>query len=126
MSVPSSLSRYLLMPPTVTSHEGVTSTVEAVYRFDLDFPGFDGHFPGNPIVPGIVQIMLVVRTACHDSVGQLQGIKRCKFTRPVRPFECLKIVAEITDKETERFCKATLWVEDEPSAIMSLTVIMQP
>ena len=126
MSVATSLPQYLLAPPGVTARDKEGCIVEAEYNFTPDFPGFDGHFPDVPLVPGIVQIMAVVRTVCHDRIGHLKSVKRCKFSRPVRPMERLKIVAEITDKNTERHCKATLWAEGEPSASMSLVVAMQP
>ena len=125
MSVATSLPQYLLTPPGVTARVGAVSTVEAEYCFEPSFPGFEGHFPAKPIVPGIAQIMAVVHTVCHDRAGQLKNIKRCKFTRPVRPMEHLKILAEVTDNGTERHCKATLWADGEPSANISIIITMQ-
>ena len=110
---------------TVTAINGQTSTIEAVYVFRQDFPGFEGHFPANPILPGIAQIMAVVQTVCHDRAGSLLDIKRCKFTRPVRPLEHMKIVVEITEKEARLHCRATLFAEDESASTISLTVAMQ-
>ena len=34
-----------------------------LYRFSPSFPGFDGHFPGDPILPAFVQVMAAVSLA---------------------------------------------------------------
>jgi 3-hydroxymyristoyl/3-hydroxydecanoyl-(acyl carrier protein) dehydratase len=72
----------------------------AVYPFDHRFSlagGFpadsaflDGHFPGNPIVPGAVILgYLAARLAAVDLV--IAKVLRIKFTRPLRPDVPLEI-----------------------------------
>ena len=53
--------------------------------FDADFAGFEGHFPGNPIVPGVCLIELS-RVMAEQAAGLelvLQEISLCKFRHPV-------------------------------------------
>ena len=53
--------------------------------FDADFAGFEGHFPGNPIVPGVCLIELS-RVLGEQAAGRdliLEEISLCKFRRPV-------------------------------------------
>jgi len=53
--------------------------------FDPDFAGFEGHFPGNPIVPGVCLIELS-RVLAEQAAGReltLREISLCKFRRPI-------------------------------------------
>lgn len=54
-----------------------------------DSPVYEGHFPGQPIAPGVANIQMIKELA--ESVLQQQltivGIKQCKFLKPVRPDE---------------------------------------
>jgi 3-hydroxyacyl-[acyl-carrier-protein] dehydratase len=59
------------------------------YLFAPGFPGFSGHFPGNPILPAIVQLMTVVSFA-SERAGiplKLAGVATAKFLSPIRPGE---------------------------------------
>lgn len=58
-----------------------------IYVIPADFPAFEGHFPGNPLLPGVCQCSL-----CADALGRLNGrpmeiesISRSKFIAPIRP-----------------------------------------
>jgi 3-hydroxymyristoyl/3-hydroxydecanoyl-(acyl carrier protein) dehydratase len=64
----------------------------AEFVFPPDFVGFAGHFPGNPVLPGIAQIMAVLHT-CGPGL-RLHAVKDCKFLRPVIPDERLSITAK--------------------------------
>ena len=69
--------------------------VLAKVRIDTDSPWFDGHFPGDPTLPGIGQLGMV-----SDAVGRLLGneysvigLSRVKFRRRIGPGEILHIHA---------------------------------
>jgi len=56
-------------------------------RFAVDHPAAQGHFPGNPIIPGAV---LLSEALCAIEAGSGVGLSPCrvrsvKFVRPVRP-----------------------------------------
>lgn len=61
-----------------------------------DFPPFSGHFPGNPILPGIAQIALITEIVNRaDASGYgLDTVKRVKFLAPALPEKQLS--AEVT------------------------------
>ena len=53
--------------------------------FDAGFRGFEGHFEGNPIVPGVCLIELV-RVHAESVLGkvlEVSAIRNCRFRRPV-------------------------------------------
>jgi len=51
-----------------------------------DHPAFDGHFPHNPILPGVVQIDWALRLAVLH-LGSKDGTRdyQVKFQRPIVP-----------------------------------------
>jgi len=71
----------------------------------LDHPAFAGHFPGTPILPGV----LLLDTALQ-AIAQASGIAldRCeissvKFLSPANPGDALLIQHEISASGTIRF-----------------------
>jgi 3-hydroxyacyl-[acyl-carrier-protein] dehydratase len=64
-------------------------TASRTFRFAPDFPGFDGHFPGAPILPAIVQIQAVVAVASGmaGTPLRLAAVEAAKFLSPIRPGE---------------------------------------
>ena len=72
-------------------------TVQKSYIFTDDFIGFDGHFPGYPILPAFIQ-MLIALTLVEELYGKglnLMTVKNAKFHIPIRPnremeVECTK------------------------------------
>lgn len=58
-----------------------------------DHPAYAGHFPGQPILPGVVLLdaalhALAARHTLQSTAGQ---IKSAKFLSPVRPGESLTL-----------------------------------
>lgn len=72
--------------------------VDVICRIPADHPALEGHFPGNPIVPGVVLLELVQRQACalagfHDGPVRWQ---RIKFLRPIKPEQPIRLHIEGT------------------------------
>lgn len=64
-----------------TAAEEYTCSIE----FDPAFPGFEGHFEGNPIVPGACLIELA-RVHAESALGcqlKTEEISQCRFRSPV-------------------------------------------
>jgi 3-hydroxyacyl-[acyl-carrier-protein] dehydratase len=68
-------------------------------------PWFSGHFPGDPILPGIAILAMVRDAIIHheserDRKVRITGIKRVRFRQPVRPGEALTISLSLSLQET--------------------------
>ncbi|AFS77296.1 (3R)-hydroxymyristoyl-[acyl-carrier-protein] dehydratase FabZ [Gottschalkia acidurici 9a] len=68
-------------------------------------PFFQGHFPGNPLMPGVLiveamaQVGTVVLMSLEEYRGKLAvfaGIDKVRFKKQVRPGDTLKIEVELT------------------------------
>jgi 3-hydroxyacyl-[acyl-carrier-protein] dehydratase len=72
---------------------------------------FQGHFPGQPVMPGVIQVEALAQTmgiyvakqpGFGDRIGLFAGIDVCRFKRVVSPGDTLRL--EITmDKLGGRF-----------------------
>lgn len=78
--------------------------VVARWRITGDEPWLAGHFPGNPIVPGVLQVEALAQAgaiavlASDSGAGRLPvlgGVEDVRFRRPVRPGDELRLEVEI-------------------------------
>jgi 3-hydroxyacyl-[acyl-carrier-protein] dehydratase len=74
---------------------------EATIIAPLDHPCYAGHFPGNPIVPGVVLLDLIV-----DAVkrGAPRAIDHVKFHRAVKPGEAFTLRYELSGPQLTFRC----------------------
>ncbi|MCP9455004.1 MAG: hypothetical protein NNA18_02695 [Nitrospira sp.] len=75
---------------------------ERTVTIGFDHPSIAGHFPGRPIVPGVVILGEVLETIrlTEPDLNTVIGIPVAKFTSPLKPGECL--VIEVTRMAPER------------------------
>ncbi len=83
-----------------------TSAVGVKYVRDDEF-WCDGHFPGNPIMPGVLQIEALAQTACYvafkrvspeernNMLGYFTTMERIKFSHMVHPGDKLELHVEL-------------------------------
>lgn len=97
-------------------------TVVRRYRFAPGFIGFSGHFPGNPILPAIVQVCAVVSLAEEEGgkTLRLAAVRSAKFLSPIRPDEEVSIRYRRRVDSGEDICDATLSVAGKTSAAFQL------
>lgn len=84
---------------------------ETTVCFGDDHPAFAGHFPGRPIVPGVLLLDAAVHAAQQarraagrgDAAAPACEIGSAKFLSPVAPGETLTICLETTATGAVRF-----------------------
>jgi 3-hydroxymyristoyl/3-hydroxydecanoyl-(acyl carrier protein) dehydratase len=64
----------------------------------VDHPAADGHFPGNPIIPGAVLLREIIA-----AIGDCQIIRSAKFHHPVRPGDTLEVSWTVEESREVRF-----------------------
>ena len=85
---------------------GLRTTAENEYvctmEFDPAFTGFEGHFEGNPIVPGVCLIE-AARVIAEEATGQSTKtlkIAQCRFRRPILAGESADVTIKFADTPT--------------------------
>ena len=65
------------------------------FAIPADHPCLPGHFPGRPLVPGVVRVERVVE-AIEAAPGPLDGLRlpQVKFLQPLRPGEQARVELE--------------------------------
>jgi len=87
----------------VVSIEG--NKLVALKNVSINEPFFQGHFPGVPIMPGVLQLEAMAQVAGilmlnqPDSIGKpayFMSAENVKWRKPVRPGDTMVIDAELT------------------------------
>lgn len=67
----------------------------ATFVFPSCYAGFRGHFPGDPVLPGVcmIEAVLAVLAAAQEAPVRLAGVTSAKWLAPVRPDEVLEVQA---------------------------------
>ena len=118
LDIPQALDRLCyrfpsLLVDSILEHEPGRRLV-AVKNVTVDEEFFQGHFPGNPVMPGVLVLEAMAQVAGIALLGvvpdkekkllYLSGVDRCRFRRPVVPGDQLRIEAEIMSLKT-KVCK---------------------
>jgi 3-hydroxyacyl-[acyl-carrier-protein] dehydratase len=93
---------FVFVRELVASEPGVSATCHTF--FNEDDPMFAGHFPGNPLVPGVILTEALAQTAGIAAASGfaenerplflLSAIRGMKFLRAARPMENIELHAE--------------------------------
>jgi UDP-3-O-[3-hydroxymyristoyl] N-acetylglucosamine deacetylase/3-hydroxyacyl-[acyl-carrier-protein] dehydratase len=78
--------------------------IVALKNVTINEPYFQGHFPGNPVMPGVLQleamaqaagILMLRRTSTEGKTTFFMSADKVKFRKPVRPGDQLLITARL-------------------------------
>lgn len=98
------------------------------FQFRLE-PGhhvFQGHFPGDPIVPGLAQVAWAVRLGeqAFGPLGAFSGLTNLKFQRVITPGEL--VVLRLRHLPAKRALAFEFCVGEERKSSGTLTFREQP
>src|SRR3989440_12114785 len=103
-----------LMVDRIISFETETKCV-GVKSVTINEPFFQGHFPGHPVMPGVMQVEAMAQVASillfklaktTSRIGYFMSADEVKFRKPVLPGDTIFIHAELTKSRGERLAKA--------------------
>ena len=80
-------------------------SAHAIKCVTINEPFFQGHFPGRPLMPGVLVVEAIVQTACYAVAIKAKNemknpgvsfmtIDKCKFRKPVIPGDVLNLFAK--------------------------------
>ena len=93
---------FLLLDRVISLEPGVSS--DAVKALSEDEFFFRGHFPDNPVMPGVMILEAMAQTAAvavlaleenHGKTVLLAGVKNARFSKPVLPGDTLCLHSEL-------------------------------
>ncbi len=80
---------------------------------------YQGHFPGNPITPGVMTLKMI--RECVESMEnrslRYAAIKNCRFAAVIRPNDKLRLTTELRHDNGSVFVKAALTGAGDPDDI---------
>jgi UDP-3-O-[3-hydroxymyristoyl] N-acetylglucosamine deacetylase / 3-hydroxyacyl-[acyl-carrier-protein] dehydratase len=103
-----------LMVDRIIGFEGETKCV-GIKTVTINEPFFQGHFPGHPVMPGVMQVEAMAQVASillfklaktTSRIGYFMSADGVKFRKPVLPGDTIFIHAELTKSRGERLAKA--------------------
>src|SRR5438105_1942247 len=103
-----------LMVDRILGFEG-DNKITGVKSVTINEPFFQGHFPGHPIMPGVLQVEAMAQVASillfklaktSSRIGYFMSADEVKFRKPVLPGDTIFIHAELTKSRGERLAKA--------------------
>ena len=87
----------------------------AIKNVSINEPYFQGHFPGNPVMPGVLQleamaqaagILMLRRGSAEGKATLFMSADKVKFRKPVRPGDQLILNARLTKTRGEKLAAA--------------------
>jgi UDP-3-O-[3-hydroxymyristoyl] N-acetylglucosamine deacetylase/3-hydroxyacyl-[acyl-carrier-protein] dehydratase len=121
-----------LMLDRVTRIEG--NKITASKSVSMNELYFQGHFPGHPIMPGVLQLEAIAQAAGIITLKQVENIGKLayfiaadnvKWRKPVRPGDTLVIEVELTKSRGKiGRAKGICSVNGEPVSEAEITFMM--
>ncbi|MCD8284372.1 MAG: bifunctional UDP-3-O-[3-hydroxymyristoyl] N-acetylglucosamine deacetylase/3-hydroxyacyl-ACP dehydratase [Opitutae bacterium] len=126
----------------VTKIDHAEKCITAIKNVTLNEPFFQGHFPGNPVMPGVLQLEMMAQASgllllsvpeINDGGEKLtffMSADKVKFRKPITPGDQVIIESKVTKNRGNKIftAAATCKVDDEvvSSAEVMFTIMPMP
>jgi len=100
-------------------------TTSIDFRFAAADPVFEGHFPNQPLVPGVFQLEMA-RMGAEWLIGEQFGVReisKAKFLRPIVPAELVRMNLRVSDGDAGIGVRATFSVGGQAAGETVLKLI---
>jgi 3-hydroxyacyl-[acyl-carrier-protein] dehydratase len=109
-----------------------------IKNVSVNEPFFNGHFPGTPIMPGVLQVEAMAQSGCimmmkekvddpEKSLIVFTGIKNAKFRRQVVPGDVLRMEVELVNQRRNFITmKGTATVDGEVTCELEASAAIVP
>ena len=124
---------FLLVDRIVECEPG--RSAKGVKCVSMNEPFFPGHFPGQPIMPGVLILEALAQTGAvaalslPENRGRLAvfgGVKNCRFKKPVTPGDVLELSCELVERRGPiGYGQAVARVGGKIAAQAELTFVIQ-
>lgn len=104
-----------VMIDRVIRFENDNESIVAIKNVTINEPYFVGHFPGRPVMPGVLQleamaqaagILMLRRIGKQNVIAFFMSADKVKFRQPVEPGDQLEIKVKITKQRGEKLAVA--------------------
>ncbi|MHC5067123.1 MAG: UDP-3-O-acyl-N-acetylglucosamine deacetylase [Planctomycetota bacterium] len=112
-----------LLVDRVIEHDTTRNTIVALKNVTANEPQFQGHFPGQPVMPGVLQIEAIAQVGAimllsvpgnEDKVPMFMSADKVKFRRPVEPGDQMRIEVEtLRVRSRMAACRGRVLVDGE-------------
>ncbi|MBN1905682.1 MAG: hypothetical protein JW927_11350 [Deltaproteobacteria bacterium] len=92
------------------------------YCFNNSFLGFSGHFPGYPILPAVMQLLLA-QLLIEEQKGhkiEVISIEKAKFLSEIRPNDPVTVIC--TNADTDNGQRSKVKIVSGDRAVSSFTI----
>ena len=112
-------------------------SIRAKFFVDSEREIFKGHFPGEPVLPGVYTVECIAQTAdilllsmekYAGTIPLFIGINNVKFFRKIKPNDTIEINAKITMERKDKgiaTCSAEVFNNGELTAVGDVTLAMR-
>jgi len=91
----------VIVRPEICSSERTADGVRLLLKIPAELSYFEGHFPGCPVLPGVVQLRWAIELG-HEHVGfagKFRALAAVKFSRVILPEALVSLTLEF-DRDT--------------------------
>jgi len=112
---------------TIDSLNHQENEIIANITLDKNHSIFDGHFPDNPVTPGVVQLEIIkeILSRHYQRKMNMISLSNCKFLAILNPIEHPKVELKLSFKEEDGSVKVSGTISHADSQFLKVAAVYQ-